>query len=85
MNSVLTASERAHMARLKMMACAVCEAGPPVEAHHIVQGQTYTCIPLCADCHTGSHNGIHGRRSMWNITKKTEMSCLNDTVRRLLS
>ena len=43
----------------------------------------YLCIPLCKDCHQGSNNGIHGRKAMWNITKKTELSVLNETVQRL--
>ena len=79
----ITPSESKHLARVKSLPCAVCERPGPTEAHHIEQGQHYTTIPLCEDCHRGSHNGIHGRRSMWNVMKKTELSCLNDTIRRL--
>ena len=79
----ITPSESEHLARVKNLPCAVCERPGPTEAHHIEQGQHYTTIPLCEDCHRGSHNGIHGRKSMWKVMKKTERSCLNDTIRRL--
>lgn len=84
MNSKLNASERAHLQRVKELHCSVCGASPPSEAHHIEQGLHYACIPLCKDCHTGSHNGIHGRKQIWAVYRKTELSCLNDTVRRLV-
>lgn len=80
----LTAADREHFERIKLMPCAVCEASPPVEAHHIEQRQTYTCIPLCASCHRDSLNGIHGQRVMWRVMRKTEMGCLNETIRRML-
>lgn len=80
----LTAAERSHFERIKMMDCAVCGEGPPNDAHHIDQGHTFTCIPLCKDCHQGSLNGIHGQRGMWKVMKKTEQSCLNETIREML-
>lgn len=83
MNNKLNAAERAHIGRVKEMACGVCGASGPSDAHHIEQHMQYLCIPLCKDCHQGSHNGIHGRRAMWNVLKKTELSVLNDTVRQL--
>lgn len=85
MNNRLTAKERAHLARIKEMPCAVCGAPPVSDAHHIQQGQQYLCIPLCHDCHQGSHNGIHGQARIWRVLKKDEMSCLNETVRRLVA
>lgn len=81
----ITPSEREHMAWVKSQPCVVCDAPAPSEAHHIEQGLHFATLPLCKDCHTGSHNGIHGRRSMWNVMKKTELSCLNDTIRKLVS
>jgi hypothetical protein len=38
---------------------------------------------LCKDCHQGSHNGIHGRRAIWDVMKKDELSVLNDTIEKL--
>lgn len=81
----LTGKDREHLAKIKSMPCGVCGAHGPSDAHHIKQGLHYLCIPLCKDCHQGSHNGIHGRRSIWNVMKKTEESVLNDTVRHLTS
>lgn len=79
----MTARERAHVERIKEMGCAVCDANGPSEAHELEQGAWFTAIPLCADCHRGGHNGIHGQRRIWSALKKTEMSCLNDTVGKL--
>ena len=41
------------------------------------------CIPLCRDCHQGSFNGLHGQARIWKALKKTEMSVLNETIRRM--
>jgi hypothetical protein len=79
----LTAKDRRHFALIKAMSCGVCGAPGPSDAHHIEQGLHFLCIPLCKDCHQGSHNGIHGRRSIWNVLKKTEQSVLNETIQKL--
>ena len=84
MNNKLTAAQRKYLATVKTLSCGVCDAAGPSDAHHIEQGLQYICIPLCKDCHQGSHNGIHGRRSIWNVLKKTELSVLNDTIKKLL-
>lgn len=83
MNSQLTARERNHMARIKALPCGVCGAEGQTEAHHIEQGQTFTCIPLCGDCHRGGFNGIHGQKRIWKVLKKTELAVLNDTIKRI--
>ena len=83
MNNKPTAEERRHLAAIKEMPCGVCGAEGPSDAHHIEQHKQYLCIPLCKDCHQGSHNGIHGRRAIWGVTKKTPLSVLNETIRRL--
>lgn len=80
MNNRLTQRERGHLGAVKEMSCGVCGAAGPSDAHHIEQGLQFLCIPLCKDCHQGSVNGIHGRRSIWNALKKTELSVLNDTI-----
>jgi hypothetical protein len=71
------------MERVKMLPCAVCDEAAPSDAHHIEQKLHFLCIPLCKDCHQGSLNGIHGQRVMWKVMKKTELSCLNDTIGKL--
>jgi len=83
-NNKLTKREREHLAKIKEMACGVCDAAGPSDAHHIVQHEQYLCIPLCKDCHQGSFNGIHGQARIWSVYKKTEMSVLNETLRNLL-
>lgn len=84
MNNQLSKAEKKHVARVKELPCGVCGASGPSHAHHIEQHQQYITIPLCQDCHQGPHNGIHGQRRIWNVLKKTEMSVLNDTIKRLL-
>lgn len=79
----MSKTEREHVAKVKAMPCAVCDTPGPSEAHEIEQGLWFIIIPLCADCHRGSHNGLHGRRAMWNIKKMTETSALNQTLEAL--
>jgi len=84
MNNKLTPADRRHLTVIKEMPCGVCGAAGPSDAHHIKQGLQYTCIPLCKDCHQGSHNGIHGQRSIWKVLKKDELSVLNATIKAAL-
>ncbi len=80
----MTKAERSHVERVKSLSCAVCEQPGPSEAHEIEQGLWFCSVPLCSDCHRGSLNGLHGQRGMWKVMKRTELGCLNDTIRRLL-
>lgn len=84
MNNRLSANERKHLAMVKELNCSVCDQPGPSEAHHIKQGLQYTCIPLCASCHRDNFNGIHGQARIWKVYKKTEETCLNDTIKKLL-
>ena len=77
-------AESLHLERVKLLPCSVCGQNPPSEAHHVVQGQHFITIALCKDCHTGSENGIHGRRTMWRIFKMDEWRALNVTIRRMM-
>lgn len=81
----LNTKERDHLARVKDLPCSVCDQAAPSEAHHIEQHKQFLCIPLCESCHRSSFNGIHGQARIWKVMKKTEMSCLNETVQRLLA
>lgn len=79
-------AEREHLARLHELPCAVCKSvAAPLEMHEIKQGSWFTCIPLCADCHRGEKNGLHGRRDMWKLYKMDELDALNETLRRLFA
>ena len=78
-----TEAESAHMASVKELPCSVCDRPGPSAAHHIVQGQHFTTVAVCDDCHQGSDNGWHGRKVMWRIMKMDELAALNITLRRL--
>jgi hypothetical protein len=81
----MTKAEREHVGRIKEMPCGVCGAPGPSEAHELKQGQWFTSIPLCADCHRGSFNGIHGQARIWSVKKLDEQEVLNETIRQLLA
>lgn len=78
----LSTAEREHLARVKESPCAVCDAPPPTEAHHIQQGQHFATVALCQHCHTGK-GGIHGDMTMWRIFKLDEIKALNKTLGRI--
>ena len=84
MNNTLTAKERRHVARVKDLACSVCDQPGPSEAHHIKQGSQYLCVALCPECHRGPFMGLHGQRRAWSIKKMDEMDALAVTLRRLM-
>lgn len=80
-----------HIGRIKQMPCALCGASGPSDAHHIREGMgmaqrnsDWLAIPLCKDCHQGPHNGIHGKRMLWNVMKKTELDLLAETFKSML-
>lgn len=81
----ITADEREHMRLVKLCVCSVCGAAAPSAAHHIVQGDHYTTVALCDDCHQGSVNGLHGQKVMWRIFKIDELGALNVTIRNVLA
>ena len=80
-----TQAEKEHILKIKEMNCIICDQASPSECHEINQGQWFTSMPLCADCHRGSQNGIHGNKRMWNIKKMDELSALNETIRLLMA
>ena len=77
-----TAGERAHVEAVKAVACVVCDAPPPSAAHHVNQGDHYTTVALCWECHQGKQ-GWHGDKTLWRIRKWNEMDALNETLRRI--
>lgn len=78
-----TAAERAHVERVKSLPCSVCGTAGPSEAHEPVQGLWFVSIALCADCHRGSENGWHGRKTMWRVHKMDELAALAVTIERV--
>jgi hypothetical protein len=80
-----TRQEAEHIEAVKLLSCVICDAPPPCDAHEPVQGLWFCSIALCRDCHMGSENGIHGRKTMWRIRKMDEWDAVNETLRRLLA
>lgn len=77
----ITPAESDHMGRVKELPCSVCdEAGG--YAHHINQGQHFTTVALCWQCHQGK-DGWHGTKVLWRIRKMDELDALNITLGRL--
>lgn len=79
-----TADERLHIELVKEAPCSVCDSTEPSECHEIEQGNWWTSIALCADCHRGSFNGLHGQRRMWAVKKLDELKALSITIRRVM-
>lgn len=79
----ITAAEAAHIECVKGLACSVCDLAGPSDAHHIKQGQHYTVVALCKECHQGVHMGWHGRKAAWAIRKMDELDALAVTLQRL--
>ena len=79
MNNKLSAKERAHIGRVKLLNCSVCNAHGPSDAHHIEQKLQYCVVALCRDC----HNSWHGTKAIWRVKKMDELSALDVTLRRL--
>lgn len=79
----MSASERAHVALIKDMACVLCDATAPSEAHEIKQGSWFLSVPLCPDCHRGQ-NGWHGTKAYWRIKKMDELDALAIAIKRIM-
>lgn len=79
----LTQRDRARLARVKALPCSVCGSPGPSEAHHIKQGQQFTCVALCTDCHRGPLLGWHGQRRAWAVRKMDELDALAVTLENL--
>ena len=82
-NDRISTAARAYLGRVKALPCGVCGAPPPSEAHHILQGRHFLCIPLCGSCHRDGFNGWHGQRRIWKVLKKDELTVLHDTIELL--
>jgi hypothetical protein len=81
----IKAHESAHIASVKALPCSVCDESGPCDAHHIKQGQHYTVVALCKDCHDGGFAGWHGQKRAWIIRKMDELDALAVTLERLAS
>ena len=83
----MTKAEATHIERIKNMSCGVCGKHAPSDAHHILENSRrishFAVIPLCKSCHQDNHNGIHGRKAMWKIMRKTELQVLAEIIENI--
>jgi len=78
-----TNAEREHIQRVKSLPCSVCDCSGPCEAHEQTQGQWFTSVALCGECHRDNVMGWHGQRRAWKIRKMDMGEALNITLRRV--
>ena len=71
-----TKAERAHIDRVKLMACVVCGQPGPSDAHHIKQRSHWYTVPLCRSC----HDSWHGTKAIWRIKKMDELDAFAATM-----
>jgi 5-methylcytosine-specific restriction endonuclease McrA len=70
---------------VKQLNCAVCDSDGPSQAHHIKQGQHWTVVALCKNCHQDQTLGWHGQRVQWKVRKMDELDALAVTIQRLMT
>jgi hypothetical protein len=79
----ITNAERKHLQKVKELPCSVCGVPSPSDAHHIKQGQHFTAVALCKECHQDGNMGWHGNRVAWKVRKMDELDALAVTIERL--
>jgi len=79
-----TAVEKKHIESVKSLPCSVCGEFPPSECHEQKQGQWFTSVALCGDCHRGSTMGWHGQKRAFVIRKMDMLDALNETIKMLV-
>lgn len=86
----MSAASKRHMERVAELPCALC-GDSPVQVHHARTGESaggaqrasdWLTLPVCPDCHTGSH-GLHGNRAMLKIKNITELAIVAETLEKL--
>jgi len=82
-----TASESRYADKVARLGCLVC--GGPANIHHIREGQgmgeragNCLILPLCREHHQGSFS-IHGSRRQFIDIYGSELSMLNETIKRV--
>jgi hypothetical protein len=83
-SKAISHAESRHMQRVKELPCSVCDSPGPSDAHHINQGQHWTVVALCKDCHQHSFHGWHGQRWAWQLRKMDELDALAITIKRII-
>ena len=80
-------AEERYIVKIKELACGVCNAPGPSDAHHVLdyglRVSHFLIIPLCKSCHQDPEFGVHGRKTAWKIHKKSLLDILAETNRKL--
>lgn len=87
----MTSAEKLHLSKVAALGCFLCRrlgygyVGSQI--HHLREGvglaqrnSNWLVVPLCAEHHTGSVDGIHGQRRAWKLASVGEMDALADTL-----
>ena len=77
-----TAAESRYVSKLAALDCVVCDAPGPSEVHEFRQGEWFTSVPLCSECHRGK-DGWHGTRDRWTNRKVDMLDSINRAVGRV--
>lgn len=81
-----TAAESRHLANVKRCACVVCDAKPPTEAHHVIQGLHFATVALCDFCHRGANGALNAdmfRLRYGTADLRAQVRAINDTLARV--
>jgi len=77
-SKAITPREAEHLQLVKLAPCATCQKAGGY-AHHTKQGNHWTTIATCWDCHQGPM-GLHGDGTLQRIYKVDENDLLNRTL-----
>lgn len=80
-SKAITRRESEHLALVKRVTCGWCD-GHGGYAHHIKQGNHWTTVGTCYECHQGPL-GWHGDKTLMRIYKRDENDALNLTLDRV--
>lgn len=89
----MSLAAKRHLSRVAALGCVICRrlgmSDTPAEIHHprfaagmAQRASDWLAIPLCADCHRGTH-GIHGDRGILRRIKADEPALLADVIELL--
>lgn len=82
----ITPAESAHLAKVKRCACVLCDADPPTEAHHVIQGLHFATVALCTACHRGRNGALDAdmlRLRYGTADLRAQVRAINETQRRV--
>lgn len=79
-------AESQHLARVKSVPCVLCDAPPPSEAHHVIQGLHFATAALCTACHRGKGGALDAdmlRLRFGTADLRAQVRAINETLARV--